>query len=64
VSRWPTSLKKLRARFPWSDIVQVRVTLANGDSMSFDGKASPALKRAVAELVVDSGDEGATDGRR
>jgi len=46
---WPTPLKKLRERFPDADLVQLRITWANGRSLSFDGKLA-LLKKAV-EIV-------------
>ena len=60
---WPTPIKKLQARFPGRDIVQMRITDPKGASIAFDGVASAAIKQALADvfLVAESPPPAATE---
>jgi len=50
--RWPTPLKKLREKFPNEALVQVRITFAKGESISYDGKATDAFRDAILDVIL------------
>lgn len=50
-NRWPSSIRALKRRFPNRDLVQMRVTFAEGGDVAFDGVIDESQKEALLKLV-------------
>jgi hypothetical protein len=51
--RWPSSIRALKRRFPNRDLVQMRVTFAEGGDVAFDGVIDAAAKEALLKIIGD-----------
>jgi hypothetical protein len=49
--RWPSSIRALKRRFPNRDLVQMRVTFADGGDVAFDGVIDATAKAALLKII-------------
>lgn len=50
-NRWPSSIRALKQRFPNRDLVQMRVSFAEGGDVAFDGVIDEAAKKALLQII-------------